>query len=156
MRGRGCTGRVQAHVDDLVTRVAIGRLAQPDALDWLLGDDEQARRVAQRCDELQQRLDDAADSYADGKITARQLERITERLTPDLEAAQRERDAAARSLDVEALRPLAGPEAAARWESMSVTQRRAVLETLGIEVVLLPREKHGPGFEPETVRVNWR
>ena len=61
-----------------------------------------------------------------------------------------------RSLDVEALRPLAGPEAAARWESMSVAQRRAVLETLGIEVVLLPREKHGPGFEPETVRIDWK
>ena len=151
----GCTGRVQAHVDDLVTRVAIGRLAQPDALDWLRGDDEQARRLAQRCDELQRRLDDAADSYAEAKITARQLERITARLTPDLEAAQRQRDAAARSLDIDALRPLAGPEAAARWESLSTPQRRAVLETLGIEVVLLPREKHGPGFEPETVRIEW-
>lgn len=154
--GRGCTGRVQAHVDDLVTRVAIGRLAQPDALDWLLGDDEQALRLAERCDELARRLDDAADSYADAKITARQLERITARLTPDLEAARRERDAAVRSLDIEALRPLAGPEAAARWESLSVAARRAVLETLGVEVVLLPRAKHGPGFEPETVRIEWK
>ena len=48
-------------------RVVIGRLAQPDALDWLLGDDEQARRLAKRCDELQRRLDDAADSQADGE-----------------------------------------------------------------------------------------
>ena len=152
---RGCTGRVQEHVDDLVARVVIGRLSQPDALDWLLGDDEQARRLAQRCEELQRRLDEAADSQADGKITIRQLERITARLMPELEAAKRERDAAVRSLDVEALRPLAGPEAAARWEAMSVAARRAVLETLGIEVVLLPREKHGPGFEPETVRIEW-
>ena len=153
---RGCTGRVQAHVDDLVARVAIARLAQPDALDWLLGDDERARRLAKRCDELAGRLDDAADSQADGKITIRQLERITARITPQLEAARRERDAAVRSLDVETLRPLAGPQAAARWEAMPVTTRRAVLQTLGMEVVLLPREKHGPGFEPETVQVNWR
>jgi site-specific DNA recombinase len=153
--GRGCTGRVQEHVDDLVARIVIGRLAMPDALDWLLGDDERARRLAKRCDELQGRLDEAADSQADGKITTRALERITARIAPQLEAARRERDAAVRSLDVEALRPLAGPQAAARWDAMPVSARRAVLETLGIEVVLLPREKHGPGFEEETVRFVW-
>ncbi len=152
----GCTGRVQQHVDDLVARVVIGRLSKPDALDWLLGDDEQARRLAQRCEELQRRLDEAADSQADGKITIRQLERITARLMPEVAGAERDRDAAVRSLDVDALRPLAGPEAAARWEAMSVAARRAVLETLGIEVVLLRREKHGRGFEPETVLIEWR
>jgi site-specific DNA recombinase len=153
---RGCTGRQQQHVDDLLAQVVIGRLAQPDALDWLLGDDEQARRLAKRCGELQQRLDEAADSQADGNITIRQLERITARLTPQLKAARRERDAAVRSLDIETLRPLAGPEAANCWAAMSVAARRAVLETLDIEVVLLPREKHGPGFEPETVRIDWK
>jgi site-specific DNA recombinase len=152
---RGCVGRMQTPVDDLVAGVVIGRLAMPDALDWLLGDDERARRLAKRCDELQGRLDEAADSQADGKITTRALERITARITPQLEVARRERDAAVRSLDVEALRPLAGPQAAARWQGMSVAARRAVLETLGLQVALLPREKHGPGFEPETVRIEW-
>jgi site-specific DNA recombinase len=155
LNGGGCSARLQEPVDDLVAKVVIGRLSQPDALDWLLGDDEQARRLAQRCEELQRRLDEAADSQADGKITIRQLERITARLMPELAAAGRERDAAVRSLDVEALRPLAGPEAAARWAAMSVAARRAVLETLGIEVVLLRRERHGPGFEPETVLIEW-
>jgi site-specific DNA recombinase len=154
--GRGCTGRVQAKVDDFVARVVIARLSMPDALDWLLGDDERARRLAHRCDDLQRRLDEAADSQADGKITTRQLERITARLMPELQAAQRERDTAIRALDVEALRPLAEPEAAVRWEAMAVSARRAVLETLGIEVVLLPREKHGPGFEEETLQIVWR
>jgi len=153
---KGCTGRNQAKVDDLVKRLVIERLSKPDALDWLLGDDERARRLAHRCDELQRRLDEAADSQADGKITTRQLERITARLMPDLEAAQRERDSAIRSLDVEAIRPLAGPEASARWDAMPVSTRRAILETLGVEFVLLPRVKHGPGFEPETVQPVWR
>ncbi len=153
---RGCTGRTKANVDDLVTRLVIGRLAEPDALDWLLGDDDEARRLAAVVDELQQRLDEAADSQADGKITTRQLERITARLSPQLEHARRLRDAAVRSLDIEALRPLAGPQAAERWAAMPVAAQRAVLETLGITVVILPRVKHGPGFEPETVRVDWR
>jgi DNA invertase Pin-like site-specific DNA recombinase len=152
---KGCTGRVQAHVDDLVARVVIGRLQMPDALDWLLGDDEKATRLTQRCEELQRRLDEAADSMADGKITTRQLERITAKLMPELEAARRDRDAAVRSLDIEALKPLAGPEAVSRWEAMPVSARRAVLETLGIEVVLMPRTKHGPGFEPESIEICW-
>ncbi len=153
---KGCTGRLQALVDDLVVRVVLGRLAMPDALDWLIGDDERARTLARRCDELQGRLDEAADSQADGKITTGQLERITARIAPQLEAARRERDAELRALDVEVLRPLAGPEAAQRWDAMTVTQRRAVLETLGVAVVLLPRAKHGPGFEPETVQIEWK
>jgi site-specific DNA recombinase len=153
---RGCVGRTQAAVDDLVAAVVIGRLAMPDALDWLLGDDDEARRLAQRCEELQRRLDEAADSQADGKITTRQLERITARLMPELEAAQRDRDAAVRSLDLDTLRPLAGPEAAARWEAMPVSARRAVLETILEAVILEPRTKHGPGFEPETVTFVWR
>ncbi len=151
----GCTGRVAAKVDDFVARVVVARLSMPDALDWLLGDDERARRLAHRCDELQRRLDEAADSQADGKITTRALERITARLLPELEAAQRESDAAVRALDVEALRPLAGPAAAARWAVMPVSTRRAALETLGIEVLLLRRQKHGPGFEEETLRIVW-
>jgi len=155
-QGKGCTGRVQIHVDDLVEKVIIGRMAKPDALDWLLGDDDQARRATDRCEQLQRRLDEAADSQAEGKITTRQLERITARLMPELEAAQRERDTAVRSLDIEVLRQLAGPEAKARWKAMSVSMRRAALETLGVEVTLKPREKHGPGFEPETVQVTWR
>ncbi|BBZ45456.1 recombinase family protein [Mycobacterium parmense] len=153
---RGCTGRVMRAVDELVGRIVIGRLAMPDALDWMLGDDERARRLSDRCDELQQRLDEAADSQADGKITIRQLERITAKLAPELEATRRERDAAVQSLDLEVLRQLAGPRAAETWDAMPVSAKRAVLETLGMEVVLMPREKHGPGFEPESVLVSWR
>lgn len=153
---RGCTGRLKEPVDQLVAQVVIGRLAKPDALDWMLGDDERARQLSDRCEQLQQRLDEAADSQADGKITIGQLERITARLVPELEVTRRERDAAVQSLDIEVLRKLAGPKAAQYWEAMSISARRAVLETLSMEVVLMPREKHGPGFEPETVRVIWR
>jgi site-specific DNA recombinase len=152
----GCTGRVQHRVDDLVKRVVIKRLSLPDALDWMLGDDEEARRATQRCDELQRRLDEATDSQAAGKITIGQLERITAQLTPEIETAQRERAAAVRSMDVETLRPLAGPKAAEIWDELPVSARRAMLQALRVEVVLMPRVKHGPGFEEETVQINWK
>lgn len=153
--GRGCTGRVQKHVDALVARVVIRRLAQPDALDWLLGDDEVARRLSERVEELERQLDDAADSYTAKKISMRQLERINARLMPELEAALRDREAAVRSLDLAQLRELAQPQAAARWDSMPLSAKRSALEALCIKVVLLPRAKHGPGFEPETVEIRW-
>lgn len=154
---KGCTGRMQEPVDDLVKQVVIGRLSKPDALDWLLGDDEEAKRLQDQVDELQGRLDAAAVSQAAGRITIRALELITAELQPQLEAAKRERDAALVDLDIEQLRPLAGPEADACWEAMTVNQRRAVLRTIRLEaVVLLPRTKHGPGFERETVDFIWR
>lgn len=153
-RGVGCTGRVQHSVDELVGRVVIARLQRPDALDWLMGDDQEAKELADRCVVLQGRLDDAADLFASGKITAAQLDRITAGVKPDLEAAQRERDQAVRSLDISVVRPLAGEQAQERWDGLGVAQKRAVLETLGVEVVLMPRTLNGPGFEADSVRVS--
>lgn len=152
----GCVGRNQANVDELLAQVVVARLAKPDALDWLLGDDAEARRWAERTAELRRRLDDAADSYAEGEISRDQLRRITAKLQPDLKAAEAHHQQAAQTLDLDTLRPLAGPEAATRWASMTVAQRRAVVEALGMKVVILKRGRGGPGFEPESVRFEWR
>ncbi|WP_396909481.1 recombinase family protein [Mycolicibacterium sp.] len=154
--GKGCVGRAEGPVDDLVGEVVVRRLTQPDALDWLVGDDEAARQAAERVDIIQRQLDEAADSYANGRIKLSQLERITAQLTPDLEGAQKARDEVARTMDIDTLRPLAGPEAASQWGSMTVTTRRAVLEALGVTVVILPRGRRGPGFEPQSVKVQFK
>ncbi|BBY87823.1 recombinase family protein [Mycolicibacterium tokaiense] len=156
---KGCTGRRQDHVDALVERVVIGRLADPEVWARITAysddGDEASQALIERCEGLQRRLDDAADLYAQGGITAAQLQRITATIAPDLDIAQRERDAALRTTDVTELEDLAGPEVATRWGAMAVSQRRAVLDALGVTVTLLPRAKKGPGFEPETVKVTW-
>ena len=55
------------------------------------------------------------------------------------------------------LKKLAGLEAAACWEAMSVPQRRKAMQTVGLEAVVLKRrEKHGPGFEKETIEFVWK
>ncbi|MGC5246437.1 recombinase family protein [Gordonia sp. DT219] len=153
--GKGCVGRVEQPVDELVRDVVIGRLSMPDALDWLLGDDDEARRWAERVDELSRRMAEAADAFADGAINAEQLRRITARLQPDLDDAQRQRSASVVSLDLDALRPLAGPTARACWDEMTVAQRRAIVETLQMRVIV-DRGRPGPGFDPETIRIEWR
>ncbi|MGV0767610.1 recombinase family protein [Mycolicibacterium sp. XJ647] len=152
--GKGCVGRSEPMVDKLVTRLVIGRLAMPDALEWLIGDDEDARRWSERVDELNRRLAEAADAFAEGAITAEQLRRITAKLQPDLGYAEQRRAESVVSLDLDALRPLAGPTAQERWDELTVAQRRAVLETLGIRVII-DRTRPGPGFDPESVRIEW-
>lgn len=150
----GCVGRSEPSVDELVKEVVIERLSQPDALDWLLGDDDEARRWAGRVDELTRRLAEAADAYADGAITAEQLRRITERVRPELDDAERRRADCVVSLDLEAIRPLAEPAARENWDAMQVAQRRAILQAMGLRVII-DRTRPGPGFRPESVRIVW-
>ena len=151
-----CTARQLEPVDELVRKKVIERLSQPDALAIFIGDDDVARRAADRVDELRRRLNDAADSYADGRISVSQLEAISARLTPEIESAKKERDAAMRTMDMDTIKELAGPTATKAWDSMTVSQRRAVLEVLRVEVTLLPRRLHGPGFERDTVQVRFQ
>lgn len=151
---KGCVGRSERAVDNLVKSVVIGRMSMPDALDFLLGDDAEARRWSERIVEISRRLTDAADAFADGAITAEQLRQITARLRPELDDAERCRAASVVSLDLDALRPLAGPQADQRWDEMAIAQRRAVLSTLGIRVIIDPT-RPGPGFNPNDVRIEW-
>lgn len=150
----GCVGRNEASVDDLTRRVVVERMAQPDALDLLVGDESEARRWTDHADALRARLDDAADSYAEGEISRDQLRRITARLTPELEDAQERAAAALRALDVDVLRPLAGPKAGEAWDAMTVAQRHAALQALGLRVILNPARR-GPGFDEESVKFKW-
>ncbi|MCB9441595.1 MAG: recombinase family protein [Mycolicibacterium sp.] len=153
--GKGCVGRSEAPVDDYVKAVVIERLSRPDALDWLLGDDAEARRWSDRADELTRRLAEAADAFADGAISAEQLRRITARIQPDIDEAERRRSESVVHMDLDAVRPLAGPTARECWDGMTLAQRRAVLETLGIRVII-DRTRPGPGFDPASVRIEWR
>lgn len=151
---KGCVGRVEKPVDELVKLLVIQRLSRPDALDWMLGDDDEARRWSDRVDDLGRRLTEAADLFADGTITGQQLRRITDQLRPELDEALRRQAEAATSTDLDVVRPLAGPEAEARWDAMDVAQQRRVIEALGIRV-LINRGTPGPGFDEDSVGIVW-
>jgi len=152
---RGCTQRNLERVDELVGMVVIQRLSRPDAAGVFDANDGAAQAARERAEGIRARLDNAADEYSEGRIDARQLSRITARLRPELEAAEQE---ARRSRPVAlpaAVEGLLTDRAGAVWASLPVTARRSVLEIIGLKVVINRREKHGAGFEPESVEIKW-
>jgi site-specific DNA recombinase len=152
----GCVGRRREWVDDLVERVIIARLSQPDARDLLVHDDDaNGADARERAEGIRARLAEAADAYADGEIDRAQLSRITARLRPELDEAERESTRAIRGVAPELVTQLPGPGAAERWTGLSVTQRRALLTVFGVSVRVLPA-RGGPGFKPESVAITWR
>ncbi|MCU1612635.1 MAG: Resolvase domain protein [Frankiales bacterium] len=151
---RSCVIRRKDDVDELVTAVVVGRLSRPDAVDVLAPDrsPERAAAVAE-AGQLRGRLDDAADQYAEGLIDARQLERITARLRPQLDAAE----VRARLVDDSPLLAgLAGaPDVRTKWDALPLTRRRAVVDLL--MTVTIDRTRQGAReFDHEAVRIEWR
>jgi len=149
-----CVSRNRRDVDNLVTSVVLGRLSRLDAAKLIRPDrSEEQRTAAEEERGLRARLDTAADDYADGKIDARQMERITARLRPQIEAA------AARSRIVDDSPLLAGligaREVESAWRQMTLSQRRAAIDLL--VVVRVMRTKPGARtFDPESVEISWR
>jgi site-specific DNA recombinase len=145
--------RLQAPVDDLVTRVILARLALPDAQDLLVESSrvDAAHAAAVRIQELQDRLKEAADAYAAGVITMAQLTRINAALMPSLDEAK---IAAASPSRAQVLGELVSRDPSEVWQRMSADQRRAVVALL-VEVTVMPTG-HGPVFNPESVKIAWR
>jgi len=102
---------------------------------------------------LRARLDRAADDYADGKIDARQMERITARIRPALVAAE----ARARVVDDSPLLDglLDVEDVRTAWDALPLTRRRAVVDLM-IEVRVMRAEQGARTFDPAQVEIQWR
>jgi site-specific DNA recombinase len=151
----GCVIRRKEVLDDLVTELVVARLSAPDVVELLArGTDnpEWAAAVAE-ADQLRARLDEAADQYADGLIDGRMLERITARLRPQLAEAE------ARSRVVDSAPLLDGlvgvPDVRAVWDGLSLSRRRAVVDTL-MRLTLNRTRQGARVFDPECVRIDWK
>lgn len=149
----GCTRltRKLEAVDEVVEAVVIARLSGPDVQLDLSPDPGAWRAASDSRDAIVARMDSAADQYAEGTITGRQLARINERLKADLETAERK----VRALQpVRVLDGMTGPDAEQAWKAASLEKRREVLREL-VTVTILPT---GPGvrFSPDQVKFDWK
>lgn len=143
--------RKKADVDELVEGVIVARLELPDGPDLLAGDPVALRDATERVEALQARLDLAADNYAEGKITAEQMTRITAKLRPQLDEARATVRQAAPSPD---LAKFASGAVAEAWKSAEIEIKRAVISLL-MEVTIMPAGSGGR-FDPESVLIEWR
>lgn len=145
------TRRIAHKVDAVVEAIVLARLNMPDAPALLAGDPAGAKEAREERDTLRARLDGAADEYAEGRITASQLSRITAKLTKSIAAAEERLTRSGISPD---LGFMATEDPADAWERATVEQRRELIDLLMI-VTLLPTGAGG-GFDPESVGVEWK
>lgn len=146
--------RRQSDVDELITDLVIARLEQPDAVEVLARRSDPGAVAAARetVSGLEAKLMRAADDYADDRITAQQLERITARLRPQIAKAEQQ---IADSLPRADFGPLLGAGARERFQEAPLDIKRAVIDEL-MTVTILPS---GPGrrtFDPSLIRVDWK
>lgn len=147
--------RSRLDLDELVTKLVVGRLALPDAASALtIGDRGQLQDVLDKAAGIRARLDLAADSYADGNIDGQQLARITGKLRPELTKWEQAARAASTAPD---LLDLARPDIAQGWESLPLARQRAVIDVLlDIKVDRTNRRGGDNRLDPKSIRITWK
>lgn len=137
-------------------RLVVARLARPDAVDLLAPQDEPADVAEARAEveRLRARLDTLAADYSDDLLTREQFVAATERTRGRL--AQAERLLPPVAPRTTALATLVGQDdVGVTWDALDVSVRRKVVEEL-LSITVLPVRRRGPGFDPESVQVEWR
>lgn len=150
--GRGHVARSAKDVDATVHGVVCGRLAAPNLQDLLpdasradIGE-MQGESVA-----LRARLRQAAESFADGAISAGQLNTITARVNERLAAVEGEIAGAARGSAIGGL--VAAHDPVSTWGKLSIERQRAVISEL-MSVTVMPGLR-GKVFDPDLIRISW-
>jgi site-specific DNA recombinase len=149
-----CAGKGHVSVktdvaDQFLDEVCIGLLVR-DA-PGLFEHADEAGSAAARAEaaRLQARLDEAAGSYAAGRITLAQLEQITATLRPKADAASKRADDLAKPSALIGLPGGTRAEVERRWNALSLPARKAAVR------VLLPNAQLHPGHKVIDERVTW-
>lgn len=143
-------GRQMGPVDEVVEAVVIGRLKDPALLEHMSEDPGEMNRAVQERDAILARMDALADSLASGDMTGRQFARVNAGHMEHLERAESKLRGLYRSGGLEGV---AGPDAGAVWETLTIERKREIVRTL-VTVTVLPAGR-GVRFSPEHVRIEW-
>jgi DNA invertase Pin-like site-specific DNA recombinase len=138
-------------VHEVVEAVMVRRLSRPDVLEELAEKPDALAAAVRSRDAILARMDTAADDYADGTITARQMARMNERLKVSLAEAEAD---VLRYQPVRILDGMIGAGADTAWKSATINRKREIIRQLAT-VTILPS---GPGikFSPDHVKIEWK
>lgn len=118
--------------DTYVVGALLGWLSTPESLAVLAGPDEswneRVREAEERLTALRRRLDEAAEQYADGKISLNMLTNVEQRLTPQIEQAAKE--AVPPVADDAVLDLLNADDLTAAWEALDLLEQRRLVKML--------------------------
>ena len=142
-------------VEHLIAETVLARLSDPSVLARLNGPDDQERQQSLQSEAavLRGRMDEAADSFADGLITRKQLEAINARVGGRLDEIEQELASAARSSVVPVA---AGRNLRSWWDSAGIERQRAVIDALLVPVVEPIRKSAPRVFDPSRIRIEWK
>lgn len=152
---RGCTGRRKVWVDDLVERVVLKRLAQPDARDLFRRDDTDAQQVRDEIRAIEGKLLELTDDRDADLITRDQYLRSTARHRARLAELEKQVEKAVPGMPASLVAEIVGPNAKERWASLQPAQQRSLLAAMGFELELVAGMRGGPGFKPESVKIRF-
>lgn len=153
--GGGHAFQTAQPVEELVSAVTVAMLESHHASGKMPipGDTEKLARLQDKTLTLRGRLEESANSYADGAITGQQLEAITARVRSQLDAAN------ASMAQLGHGSPLPGPSVGnigEWWEAAGIERQRAIIDTL-MTVYVDPIRKSAPRtFDPERIRIEWK
>jgi site-specific DNA recombinase len=144
--------RRMADVDEHVTRVVLGVLER-DGVRLLGGDPLAVKQAQERIASLEAKLALTADQFADDVITGEQLQRITAKLRPELDA---ERDRLSKAQPASEFAAYTGPGVAEAWAAADIEVRKRILRSLGMQITI---QTVGPGnaraYDPDSVTISW-
>jgi hypothetical protein len=137
--------------DAYVTTVILDWLSDPGLLTRLTeqADDPLVAGANERASMLRARLAEATEQFTESHLSAATLATIEAKLLPQIVRAERE---ARRAVLPATVLNVAGPGADGRWDDLTITQRRQVIQTIADVTILKAR----PGvrtFNPDTVRI---
>lgn len=144
-----------AAVDELV-RIGIMAVVDGEAFTERLdriarqGTDDGALQAIARQEE---RVREIEDQYADGELTRQEYQRLRVRAQAKLEEL---RGSYQPNTRLSALEPYRDRSLADAWENMSLGQKRAIIEALGLTVHIAPAgNRRGPRFDTGRVTLRW-
>lgn len=153
--GQGHAFQTAAPVEQLVSEIVVARLELPGVIARLAGPQDQGLQHALQSEAatLRGRMDEAADSFALGRIGIKTLEDINSRVLKRLEEIEKNLAIAARASVV----PLAAEGRVLDWwESAGIERKRLVIDTLLIPFVEPIRRSAPRVFDPERIRIEWK
>ncbi|WPU08104.1 recombinase family protein [Pseudarthrobacter oxydans] len=153
--GSGHAFQMAEPVEHLISETVIARLNTPGVLARLNDprDAEQQHALQSEAATLRARMDEAADSFADGLTTRKQLETINQRVGSRLEAISHDLAIAARASVVPST---ASENVRGWWEAAGLERQRAVIDALMVPIVDPIRRSAPRVFDPNRVRIEWK